>query len=259
VLSQGEFVDEDYTARRKASFIVAAGCTAVAPTCFCASMGTGPRPQSAFDLCLTECLDADGHRFVVETGSARGASALAAIPHAPAAPELAELPRAVADRAEARMTRRVDPGAGAAVAANRENALWDDVASRCLTCANCTAVCPTCFCHTVEDTTDLEGCRAERRRKWDSCFTMGFTFVNAGSVRYSAASRYRQWLTHKFHAWEEQFGAGGCVGCGRCITWCPVGIDVTEELARLGGASQPPKEGDGGYTQSVADGQSVLP
>jgi sulfhydrogenase subunit beta (sulfur reductase) len=116
---------------------------------------------------------------------------------------------------------------------NSENHRWQQTAQRCLTCANCTMVCPTCFCTTIEDVTDLTGKEANRTRKWDSCFTMDFSYIHGGSIRPSVYSRYRQWLTHKFAAWHDQFGTSGCVGCGRCITWCPVGIDVTEEITAI--------------------------
>src|SRR5262249_35805261 len=106
---------------------------------------------------------------------------------------------------------------------NLEHPRWDNVASRCLTCANCTMVCPTCFCMSVEDVTDLSGDHAERWRKWASCFTMDFSYLHGGSVRSSTRARYRQWMTHKLATWIDQFGTSGCVGCGRCITWCPVG------------------------------------
>ena len=94
-------------------------------------------------------------------------------------------------------------------------------------------VCPTCFCTTVEDHSDLAGETAERVRSWDSCFTLDFSYVHGGSVRTETQSRYRQWMTHKLASWIDQFGTSGCVGCGRCITWCPVGIDITEEAAAI--------------------------
>jgi Fe-S-cluster-containing hydrogenase component 2 len=114
-----------------------------------------------------------------------------------------------------------------------EDPHWDEVARRCLTCANCTMVCPTCFCASVEDVSDLAGVETERRRRWDSCFTMEFSYIHGGSVRTSAGARYRQWITHKLATWHDQFGRSGCVGCGRCITWCPVGIDITEEARAI--------------------------
>ena len=116
---------------------------------------------------------------------------------------------------------------------SRGHPQWDDVATRCLGCGNCTLVCPTCFCSGVEDHTDLTGNHAERVRVWDSCFGIDHSYMHGGAIRPSGRSRYRQWLTHKFGTWHDQFGSSGCIGCGRCIAWCPVGIDVTEELAAI--------------------------
>jgi Fe-S-cluster-containing hydrogenase component 2 len=111
---------------------------------------------------------------------------------------------------------------------------WNRVAERCLSCTNCTMVCPTCFCSNVEDITDLKGGYTERWRVWDSCFTNDFTYIHGNpSIRSSTASKYRHWIVHKLASWIDQFGTSGCVGCGRCITWCPVGIDITEEIASL--------------------------
>jgi Fe-S-cluster-containing hydrogenase component 2 len=128
------------------------------------------------------------------------------------------------------MGRSLDiDGLEEAIIRGLEQPRWDDVASRCLACGNCTLVCPTCFCTTMEDWTDLSGASAERRRKWDSCFSMDFSYIYGGHIRRTVRARYRQWLTHKLATWREQFGTAGCVGCGRCIAWCPAGIDITEE------------------------------
>ncbi len=116
---------------------------------------------------------------------------------------------------------------------NSEHPRWDEVADRCLTCGNCTMVCPTCFCASVDDVTDLAGEEASRERRWESCFTLEHSYVHGGSVRRSGKARYRQWMTHKLASWIDQFGTSGCVGCGRCITWCPVAIDITEEAAAI--------------------------
>lgn len=226
-----QFTDTVYQARRNQVFIVAINCGQAGGTCFCVSMKTGPKAAFGFDLALTEVLEGDQHYFIVEVGTEQGAEVLSEITHRPAdEEEKAKAERIVANTAE-QMGRTMDTaGIKELLYRNYEHPRWDEVASRCLTCANCTMVCPTCFCTTVEDTTDLTGEHAERWRKWDSCFTLDFSYLHGGSVRSSAKSRYRQWMTHKLATWMDQFGSSGCVGCGRCITWCPVGIDITEEV-----------------------------
>jgi ferredoxin len=135
------------------------------------------------------------------------------------------------EQATARMGRHLDTDSlKQLLERNFDNIHWEEVAKVCLTCGNCTLVCPTCFCTNIEDETDLTGGTAIRRRMWDSCFTVGFSYIHGGSIRSTETSRYRQWLMHKLCYWVDQFGSFGCVGCGRCITWCPVGIDITKEV-----------------------------
>ena len=234
VFTGGRAVDRSYAARRASAFLVAVNCGSPAGTCFCSSMGTGPRAQAGYDLALTELLDG-GHRFLVEAGSEAGAALLAELPGRAVAPADLAAAQAVTAGAEERMGRSVEDAAGLPDLLRRtlESPRWAEVADRCLTCGNCTMVCPTCFCSSVEDTADLTGCVAERHRVWDSCFSVEYSHIHGGAIRPSARSRYRQWLTHKLGTWQEQFGTSGCVGCGRCIAWCPVGIDITEEIAAL--------------------------
>ena len=227
-------VDEDYEARRRDAFIVAVNCAKAGGTCFCTSMGTGPKASSGFDLAFTELLDDAGHRFLVEVGSARGAEVLAELEHRSAQEADERLAEEELERTAASMGRTLDTdGIKELLYANAEHPRWDEVAERCLTCGNCTLACPTCFCSTVEDVTDLTGSEAERTRQWDSCFTFDHSYIHGGSVHASGRSRYRQWMTHKLASWIDQFGSSGCVGCGRCITWCPVAIDITEEAEAI--------------------------
>ncbi|HEU5298949.1 MAG TPA: 4Fe-4S dicluster domain-containing protein [bacterium] len=238
VFLAGAAADPVYRGRRAAAFIVAVQCTAAGPTCFCASMGTGPRAEHGFDLALTEVVDGGGSVFVVETGSERGAEVLAGVTNRAASADEAEAARDASARAAGQMRRTLaTEGLKALLEAGYEHPRWDEVAARCLACANCTMVCPTCFCSAVEERTDLTGDHAERWRRWDSCFAAGFSYIHGGSVRASTRARYRQWLTHKLATWIDQFGTAGCVGCGRCITWCPVGIDLTEEVRAIRGGS----------------------
>jgi ferredoxin len=235
VFTGGPYVDESWARRRSDVFIVAVNCGEAGGTCFCVSMGTGPRASGGFDLALTELLDGE-HRFLLEIGSEAGARLAERLPaRAAASADVAAAQHATAN-AVAGMGRRMETaGIKELLYTNLEHPRWDHVAERCLACANCTMVCPTCFCSSVEDVTDLDGAAAERVRRWDSCFTAEHSYVHGGSVHTSTRSRYRQWLTHKLASWQDQFGTSGCVGCGRCITWCPPGIDLTEEVAAIRG------------------------
>jgi sulfhydrogenase subunit beta (sulfur reductase) len=228
VLAGGAFVDEDYRARRDAALVVATECTRASATCFCAAMGTGPEVRDGYDLALTE-LD-DG--FLVRAGSPRGEGLLARLPVTPAGGERQRAAAvAVAATRESMGAPVVTAGLHDRLLDALDHPRWAQVAERCLACTSCTMVCPTCFCTSVEQRSDLDGAQTISERAWDSCFTAGFAKVAGGSFRSRRQDRYRQWLTHKFATWVDQFGTFGCVGCGRCIAWCPVGIDVREELA----------------------------
>lgn len=234
VFLSGSYADPTYQARREKIFIVAVNCAQAGGTCFCVSMQTGPKATFGFDLALTEIVEASRHSFVVEVGTDAGADVLRDLPRTDAsADDLAQMERIIA-QATAQMGRTLETrGLKELLYRNYAHPSWDEVANRCLTCANCTMVCPTCFCTTVEDVTDLSGDIAERWRKWDSCFTMDFSYIHGGSIRATSRARYRQWMTHKLATWIDQFGASGCVGCGRCITWCPVGIDITAQARAI--------------------------
>ena len=249
VFEGGPFVDARFRRRRESLLLVAVNCMRPAATCFCAAMQTGPRADGGFDLALDEVIADDRHVFVVTAGSQRGQEILN---------ELAGEPAGAGDLAAARdgsracaeaQHRRMPEGVEGLLKRNLDHPHWAAVAERCLSCANCTMVCPTCFCATVEDRSSLDGDHAERWRRWDSCFTLDFSYLHGGAVRTETASRYRQWMTHKLAHWHDQFGMSGCVGCGRCIGWCPVGIDITAEAAALAASEQ--ATGDTGTT---ADG-----
>jgi sulfhydrogenase subunit beta (sulfur reductase) len=247
VFLKGPYVDRNYHHRRDNAFIVAVNCSEAGGTCFCASMKTGPEVKVGFDLALTELIDDGNHLFLLEIGSAAGADLAASLPHRFATEAEIAAANEVVARTRRKMGRSLDTeGLKELLQANPNHSRWDEVAARCLACANCTMVCPTCFCTTVEDTTDLSNTTAQRVRRWDSCFTPDFSYIHGGSVRSSTRSRYRQWMTHKLASWFDQFGSSGCVGCGRCITWCPVGIDITEEAAAIRATTHPSRsDGDG--------------
>ncbi|HET9436518.1 MAG TPA: 4Fe-4S dicluster domain-containing protein [Candidatus Limnocylindrales bacterium] len=237
VLVGGPAVDPDYAARRRDLVIVAVECAVAGSTCFCATMGTGPEVTTGADLVLAE-LD-DG--FVVRAPTPAGERIAAALDLAPALEEQAM--RALAQVATTRAamgTGAVPANSRSVLMANPDHPRWDAIAERCIACANCTLVCPTCFCTGLEVTSGFDGRASGATRAWDSCFTEGFAQVAGGSFRPRPRDRYRQWLTHKFATWWDQFGTSGCIGCGRCIAWCPVGIDVRAELTAIAGDVPPP-------------------
>lgn len=219
--------------RRRGAFLVVVNCEVPAGTCFCTSMGTGPEATQGADIALTE-LTGPPHRFLAGSHSERGARVLDSLQRSSPSDEDRDAARQAIDRAGENMGRHLETdGLPLALTSSPRHERWDDVADRCLACTNCTDVCPTCFCSRVDDGTDLAGTVAHRTRVWDSCFSLDHSYVHGGPVRSAVSSRYRQWLTHKFGTWHDQFGLSGCVGCGRCIAWCPVGIDVTEELGAI--------------------------
>ena len=248
VLLGGLHHDPAYRARREQVFIVAVQCVGrECGTGFCESVGGGPRATSGFDLALTEVEDYASPYLAVEVGSSRGAEIMSAIPHKLAGPpELAATARQLTDLSP-RLGRTLDThNLKELLYSSTDHPHWDDVAGRCLNCGNCTAVCPTCFCYTLEDRVDLSGTETTRVRRADACYTVDFSYIHGGAIRPSANSRYRQWLTHKLAAWQDQFGSLGCVGCGRCITWCPAGIDLTYEVRALREAPGAPQEASHG-------------
>ena len=225
--------DPRYRARRESLFVVAVNCTYSSSNCFCVSAGTGPAVSNAFDLLMTE-LD---NGFVIRSGSDRGQAVLAALGLGEATKQQADTGTKHVQEAANMQTKRIPldnkSGLRDLLFSNLNHPRWEEVAERCLSCGNCTAVCPTCFCHSEVDKPSLDGTSSEHQREWDSCFTAGHSLLGGKPVRGDTRERYRQWLTHKVGSWFDQFDTSGCVGCGRCVTWCPVGIDLTEELAAI--------------------------
>ena len=222
--------DPYYRAAREHLFIVAVNCSHPAATCFCASTGDGPSVSYGYDLALTE-LD---EGFIVEAYSAQGQELLQTLPRQDVTPEQRQ-------QAEDQHQAAIDCQSRALPSRKLQQELfskldhpqWDNVAQRCLSCGNCTAVCPSCFCHSEHDAGGLELGQSEHLREWDSCFTAGHSYIHGITIRAGTRERYRQWLTHKLGSWHEQYGRSGCVGCGRCISWCPAGIDLTAEVSAI--------------------------
>jgi ferredoxin len=254
VFIQSPHTDLHYQALRQNALFIAVNCSQAGNTCFCVSMQTGPKVETGYDLVLTEILDSNRHYFLIEAGSERGGNILKKVKASPAKETEIKMAEEVVAKTAKQMGRAMDTeNIKDLLYKNLEHPVWDEIATRCLSCANCTMVCPTCFCSTVEDVTDITGDHAERWQKWDSCFTMDFSSLHGGAVRNSTKSRYRQWMTHKLASWQDQFGTSGCVGCGGCITWCPVGIDLTREVSMI---RESQKDENGIYSGSEAQNEN---
>jgi sulfhydrogenase subunit beta (sulfur reductase) len=229
----GPMSDRTYATRREQALTIAVNCGQAAATCFCTSMGTGPRCTTGYDLVMTEMLDGASPTYLVDSGTERGAAIVAKLPGRDVTDQDVERADEATRSAERDIFRHMETeGIRDLLVNNANSERWADVAERCLACGNCTLACPTCFCSTTEDSVTLDG-TAVRSRRWDSCFTLEFSALHGRPVRGDTRSRYRQWMTHKLATWHDQFGRSGCVGCGRCITWCPVGIDITREVAAM--------------------------
>jgi sulfhydrogenase subunit beta (sulfur reductase) len=237
IFMREEWKDPTYWSRRQTAFILSVDCLHPCGTGFCASMGTGPKANPGFDLNLSELEDV----FLVEIGSEAGRLIMEGVPTLPTSAFWLQAGQKSLDEASKKMGRILpNPDTLPELLLNHLDAQqWDDVASRCMSCTSCTQVCPTCFCWDARDSIDLSVNSARRERLWDSCFNPDYSYIVGGNSRPNTRSRYRQWLTHKFGSWVAQFGTSGCVGCGRCITWCPARIDVTAEISALRQEVQP--------------------
>ena len=249
VLLDTDHPDPRYAARRRDVFIVAVTCGVPSATCWCTSIGGGPQPRHGFDLRITELHDADGHRLVVDAATDPGREILHRLPGRAATDIDHVAADGVVERAVDQLPLRLPgPDLPELLDGASLHPHWDRIAERCLSCGNCTMVCPTCFCSTFDDATALteDGSapiETVRSRHWASCFEFDHSNLGGRPVRATTASRYRQWLTHKLETWPQQFGVTGCVGCGRCTTWCPAAIDIVHEAAVLIGAATPDEVG----------------
>lgn len=230
----GDVADPSFVERRDGLFLVAVDCTHPSATCFCGTSPDGPSAREGFDIAMIELPFPDRRdaRYVVRAGTDRGREIVERLELVSASDRMISIAEAALRHADRSLIREM-PARAEQIVRQPEHPHWAAVADRCLTCGNCTAVCPTCFCTDMSDEVSLDGETATRTRVWDSCFSAEYSHLGPGPHRASPRARYRQWLTHKLGTWHDQFGESGCVGCGRCVTWCPVGIDLTAEVEAL--------------------------
>ena len=223
------YEDPVYSTLRNGSIFVVVNCTRAGGNCFCATMGTGPEASSGYDMAITELPD----RLLIDVpeGSKK---LLEGVKVSPASEDDVRVGKEMIDRARTQMGRRFEAEqVSKLMYAGMDSHVWKETADRCLACGNCAMVCPTCFCNVVQDRTDITDGSVSRVRMWDSCLSKDFVYSAGGNPRQERSARYRQFVMHKFAYWRDQFGPYGCVGCGRCVTWCPVGIDITQTVNRI--------------------------
>jgi hypothetical protein len=235
----GQMKDAAYERVRSRATVVGLNCQNVGEKCFCASFGTGPffgfwmqqGPPFGCDAILTDL----GERFLVETFGEKGDMLFVKVKSSP--PSLDDIGEKFKREAAAKERFRKTLNTRDLPALMRRNLYhptWRITGEgKCLSCANCTNVCPTCFCYDTWDKAQLDLSVIERVRRWDSCQDERFAEVHGGNFRSTREARLRQFVCHKLSYWVEQYGCFGCVGCGRCMTWCPTGIDLTEIAAEI--------------------------
>jgi sulfhydrogenase subunit beta (sulfur reductase) len=222
--------DPQYKKRRDSILLIGVDCSHPSATCFCASTGDGPEVSTGFDLAMSE-LD-DG--FILRAGTELGAELLRSLGLSPASDDQIQRSDEQNRSAVATQTRQLpDADLHRLLFERPYHPYWKQIAERCTACGSCTSVCPTCFCFSEHAETSLDASSSQQIREWSSCFIPGHSTFCNHPVRTDIATRYRQWATHKLAGWYEQFGRSGCVGCGRCISWCPVGIDITQAAASV--------------------------
>jgi ferredoxin len=222
----GAFTDPYYKARRDNSFLIALNCMQVSENCFCSSVGTGPhlKAQSGYDIVLTD-FEED---YLVELKSARSFE-LFNLKGKKAGPGVWKGKSKKEESLLKSFKKIIDvKGIDDLFMKNLDHHVWAETADeRCLSCSNCVMVCPTCFCYDIVDEMSMDLTEVRRFRQLDACQDLRFAAVHGGNFRGTRASRLRQFVMHNLN-YTSQYGLIKTVGCGRCITWCPTKIDLTE-------------------------------
>jgi sulfhydrogenase subunit beta (sulfur reductase) len=227
----GKYKDPYYLERKSKAVVVSTGCPHPPPTCFCTSVGGGPFSPTGSDLLFIEI----GDEYVIQIVSDKGRKLLEDTGLGEADKEKLALRDNVMKRAEAAMGSRVETGGLKEKLDNLfDDPVWGPLTEKCLGCGICTYLCPTCHCFDVLD--EAVGPDGKRLRIWDSCLFPLFTLQASGAnPRRTVRERYRQRIMHKFSYLVEEHALIGCSGCGRCVTECPVNLDIRQVLNTIQG------------------------
>ena len=246
VFDQEDYQDPYYIEKRKNMVLVGLACRNPQSTCFCTSVGGGPFDKEGLDILVTEL---DDNRCYVEILTGKGEQLIAVPKGTPSGKDSSfktanksdvQQVESVKKETEANLKFQISnfkfqivlEGLKEKLDGMFDSPLWDRIHEKCLGCAVCTYLCPTCHCFALLD--EKVSSQGQRIRNWDSCMFPIFTLEASGhNSRASNRERMRQRIMHKFNYFVENFGQTACVGCGRCLINCPVNMDIREIIQTI--------------------------
>jgi ferredoxin len=223
--------DPYYLRRRELTTVVGLACLEPGLNCFCPSLGGGPASTEGLDLLMVDL--GDSYYLEPLTDKGRSLMDLASGLLEEAGEEGLQKKEEAVRRAEEKIRRTVDTDGVPEILPDLwEHPLWQKTAAGCLGCGTCTYLCPTCHCFDIQD--EIEGFEARRCRMWDSCMFEEYTLHTSGhNPRPTRRERTRNRINHKYSYFVRKFNVIACVGCGRCVNYCPVNIDLIETLREV--------------------------
>lgn len=223
-----DYEDDLYRNMRDKTVIIGLACTDPHHNCFCTSVGGKPHSKEGLDVLLTDL----GDRYYVEILTKKGEEVIRKPKDlfTKATEKEKKLRDKIQSEAEGKVTKNVEvAGVKEKLDELFESDYWERRSATCVGCGICTYLCPTCHCFDITD--EDRGKCGRRIRTWDTCMVPEYTVHASGyNPRPGKKSRLRNRVFHKFNYYPKRFDKIACVGCGRCITRCPVGIDIVEVL-----------------------------
>ena len=224
-----EYTDVYYLKKRETTLIIGFACDQPRSTCFCSSVGGGPFIRTGSDLFFIDLGDAYLIEFITKKGGALRDNRL--LKEADA--KDLSLAHGIEKKAREKLNSYL-PVEGIEKSLDRimEGPFWDRIHEKCIGCGVCTFLCPTCHCFDIAD--EAVNNKGRRVRNWDSCLFPLYSLETSGhNPRPTGRERTRQRLMHKFNYYPKNFGRIACVGCGRCIAYCPVNFDIREAIEEI--------------------------
>lgn len=225
----GEYRDTYYERRRNKGIVIGVDCEPT-DTCFCKSMDAY-NIEEGYDLFLYEFPHEDS--YIVDIGSEKGQEIASSASFQPVNDETAEKIIDQSKEWEEEVAVDTEELPANTLQAFDDETIWEELGERCLGCGSCTMVCPCCNCFDIKDEKSLETDSVKRSRSWTACTLLEFAEVSGGNFRVSNEARYRNWFYDKFRIFPKDIDEFGCVGCGRCVSYCPVDIDPRKTIKKV--------------------------